>query len=210
MAVPIVFIGAMMFAVAMLFVLTRTGGDATGERVLIEFDSACADAAQPLIAARAEQIGLGDPGWPSSAVLTASLPELTDARSTIPALLARQGLFSLTNEEGTEVLDNTAIEEIAIDLDNAGMPNTLIKLRPHALASIGDSTAEYLTPSIDGEARAANRRTAIQNEGFVTLDSGTGRTADRMRKAADWAIILEHGPLPCPVLAVARPVQIHP
>ena len=59
MAVPIVFLGALGLAVAVLFGVTRFGDQtASGEQVSIRFGAACIDDAQAQLLARAEQIAM--------------------------------------------------------------------------------------------------------------------------------------------------------
>ena len=199
MAAPIVFIGAMGVAVAVLWGVTRFGSStATGAEVEISFSSPCMDAAAPLLLARAQQVGM--PAQMEGSVMTVTLPDMQDAERLIPDLLVQPGHFSLTDKDGSLSLDNGAIDEVAIDLDDAGMPVTIMKLNAGARAVIKDADAELtLIPEFDGNSFAEVRVSLLQESPEVSLYSGEGRTSVRMKRAADRAIVLAHGPLPCTV-----------
>jgi hypothetical protein len=199
MAAPIVFIGALGVAVAILWGLVRFGSDtATGERVNIRFSAACMDGAAPVLQARAAQVGM-DPQMEGS-TMSAVLPELPEAAQIVPAMLVRPGKFSLVDNTGQVILDNKAIDEVAIDLDNAGMPNTVIKLSADARARLDEvEPTAVLVPAIDGHSFESVSASTLVESQEMTLAAGTGRTAVRMQRAADRAIVLAHGPLPCTV-----------
>jgi hypothetical protein len=189
MAVPIVFLGSLGLAFGVLWILTHFGNPtAEGESVRIEFSGACLDSASPMLIERAKQVGMT--ATMEGEFMDTTLPDMPDARSTIPEMLATTGHFRLTGI-GVE-LNNDDIEDVAIELNNGGMPETLLKLNPDARALIKtlDDTIE-LNPVIDVA--------SVKEEGIVTLHAGEGMTAIRMRRAADRAILLAHGPLPCSI-----------
>jgi len=197
MAVPIVFLGALGLAFGILWILTHYGDPtAEGEPVRIAFSGACLDAATPLLVERAKQVGM--PVEMVGDTMLTTLPDMPDARTSIPAMLTTPGTFSLTGN-GLD-LGNDDIEDVAIELNNAGMPETLLKMNADARAAIKalDDAVE-LTPSIDGEDLTVFKASIIKEEGIVSLHAGEGMTADRMKRAADRAIVLAHGPLPCPI-----------
>jgi hypothetical protein len=199
MAAPIVFLGALGLAAALLWGVTRFGSStADGTAITIEFSGACIDEAAPMLLARAEQIGM--PATISGSTMTATLPNMEDAQAEVPALLIRSGTFTMLDESDKAVFTNTHVDDVAIDLDNAGMPNTLVKLNANArldLISMDDSTS--LTPIVDGVRYEPLMAKDLKEEAVVTLHSGEGRTSLRMKHAADLAIILAHGPLPCSI-----------
>lgn len=199
MAAPIVFLGALGLAVAVLFGVTRFGSStASGDRVTIAFNSSCMDSAIPLLTARAEQVGM--PSTFNGEAMTTTLPAIDNARTLIPGLLATPGVFAVSDPTGTAVFNNKHIDEVAIDLDEAGMPMTLVKLGAGARADLKSMDGSVdLTPSVDGVSFEGLTIADLQEEAVVTLHSGEGITAERMKRAADLAIILQHGPLPCAV-----------
>jgi hypothetical protein len=197
MAVPIVFLGTLGLAFGILWMLTHFGDPtAEGESVRIEFSGACIDSAAPLLIERAFQVGM--PARMEGGTMHTTLPDIEQARTSIPQMLATPGHFALT---GTGVeMSNDDIEDVAIELNNAGMPETLLKLNADARALIRtlDDSVE-LTPAIDGEPMPPFKVSTIKEEGIVVLHAGEGKTADRMKRAADRAILLAHGPLPCSI-----------
>ena len=199
MAVPIVFLGALGLAVAVLFGVTRFGDQtASGEQVSIRFGAACIDDARAQLLARAAQIGM--PASMDGGTMTATLPDMPDAANLIPELLVRQGRLSVVDPSGQTVFDNGHIDGVAIDLDEAGMPVTMLKLNAEARAALKDMDGDTdLQPEIDGEAFPKSRVSTLQETPELSFPSGAGKTSDRMKRAADRAIILEHGPLPCRV-----------
>ena len=213
MAAPIVFLGGLGLAVAVLFVLTRFGDTATqGESVAIAFEGVCLDDALPLIEARAHQVGM--PTEMVGRTMKTTLPDMENARILIPRLLVTTGAFALQNAAGQTVFDNSDIGDIAIDLDESGMPVTFVKLNAGARAQAKEMTAEDdLVPFVDGVSFPSLTVASLQDEAEIELHSGVGMTADRMKRAADLAIILEHGPLPCAIRAggvTATQVQSQP
>jgi preprotein translocase subunit SecD len=199
MAAPIVFLGVLGLAAVALWGVTRFGSsEADGSAVTIEFSGTCVDRAGPMLLARAEQIGM--PATLTGSTMIATLPNMENAQAAVPQLLIRTGTFTLLTEAGETVFDNEHIDDVAIDLDNAGMPNTLIKLNAGArsdLLGMDDSIA--LTPVVDGAPYGSTTVKKLKEEAVVTLHGGEGRTSQRMKRAADLAIILAHGPLPCPL-----------
>ena len=199
MAVPVVFIGAMGLAVAVLYGLTRFGDQtASGDAVAISFSGACLDRATPLLIARAEQVGM--PVTMSGSTMSAVLPDIPDAANTIPALLVREGQFALASKDDSVRFDNGHIDAVAIDLNTAGMPITMLKLNAAARAKLKGMTPELeLHPEIDGTPFESIKVSQLQETPEITIPSGDGRTSERMKRAADHAIVLEHGPLPCAI-----------
>jgi len=199
MAVPVVFIGAMGLAVAALYGLTRFGNQtASGDTVAISFSGGCLDRATPLLIARAEQVGM--PVTMSGNTMNAVLPDIPDAANVVPALLVREGRFALVSQDESVRFDNGHIDAVAIDLDTAGMPVTVLKLNAAARADLKGMTSDLkLRPEIDGTPIEAIKVSQLQETPEITIPSGDGRTSERMKRAADRAIILEHGPLPCAI-----------
>ena len=199
MAVPVVFIGGLGLAVAVLYGLTRFGSQtASGDAIAMTFAGECLDRAQALLLARAEQIGM--PVEMTGQTMTAVLPDMPDAANLIPALLVRPGRFSLVDSSREHRFDNGHIDAVAIDLDTAGMPVTMLKLNAAARATLKDMPADLsLTPEVDGTTFEPVKVSTLQDTPEITIHSGDGRTSARMKRAADRAIILEHGPLPCAI-----------
>ena len=202
MAAPVVFLGGLGLAVAILFVVTRFG-DATaqGERVEIEFSGVCMADAAPILSARADQIGM--PVSITGNTMTATLPNMENARILIPQLLITIGEFQANDADGKAHFTNKQIDEVAIDLDESGMPVTYVKLNADGRAIIKNTdNATVLTPMVDGSSFSDISMDKLKDDPVIALHSGSGMTADRMKRAADLAIVLQHGPLPCPLRIV--------
>ena len=205
MAVPVVFLGFLGLSFAVLWVITNYGDPkSTGESITIEFRSACLDESRPILSERATQIGM-PVKWEND-VMHTTLPDIPNAKTHIPNLLITPGSLIIQGDNFKANNDN--FEDVAIDLDNAGMPQTLIKLDAPTRAAVKelDDKAE-LIPTLDEQALTSVLASTVKEEGIFSLHSGDGKTADRMQRAADRAIVLAHGPLPCAV-RVQRVVSI--
>ena len=197
MAVPVVFLGFLGLSFAVLWVVTNYGDPKTsGESISIAFSSACTDESIPILGKRADEVGM-PVRWQGSTLYT-TLPDIPDARTHIPALLSTPGMLIIQADDFE--VSNDQIEDVAIDLDNAGMPETLLQLDAPTRAAVKDLADDTsLVPILDGLSLQPVLASAVKEEGIFSLHSGDGKTADRMQRAADRAILLAHGPLPCAV-----------
>ena len=197
MAVPVVFLGFLGLSFLVLWVITRfTEPSADGESVEIAFSGACLDEATPILVERAQQVGMD--AQMSGGTMRTTLPDIENARSVVPAMLGTIGVLRVA-ADGFEAT-NDSIEDVAINLDKAGMPETLIKFDPDTRAAIKELDDKVaLQPSIDGITLPSILASNVKEEGVLSLHSGDGKTALRMQRAADRAIVLAHGPLPCPI-----------
>ena len=204
-AAPVIL--AVLFAgsIATLAFLSWRGGTASGDRVAMTFVGACpVDTWQPFVAARARDIGLGDPDVRSDGAVvtvTATLPGLHDDRTAIPALLAREGKLEMRLAE--RVLATRAdLVSAAPSVDEAGQPYALLTFTTEAAARIAEAGDGHdMTTLVDGEPRAAWMSTDTLKTQSVRLLEGGADNHERMRRAADDAIVLSRGPLPCDVRA---------
>ncbi|MBL8616853.1 MAG: hypothetical protein JNM72_14685 [Deltaproteobacteria bacterium] len=205
MVAPIVVASALALATGLLVFLAWRGGTAAGPRLTVRFTTACPAAAQPVLAARADAIGLGDPiveVEPDGLKLTATMPGLADDAVAVPALLARPGKFSGT-AGGELIVDSSHLTGAQIRLDESGMPYTWVGLSPAGAAAVrGLATADpegALEMALDDD-RPTPRPNDIEleDEGLRIITEA-GVTEQRMRTAADRAILLGTAPLPCPM-----------
>lgn len=213
MALPVAFAVILMVATGVLAMLSWFGGSATGARAHMVFQGTCAAEARPLLAARAEAMGLGEPEWSlvgDRLELTATLPGLDDDLEAVPRLLSRRGLLELRRGT-TVVVSRDQVEGASIRLDEAGAAYTWIDLSSAGiealeaaleadpegeLAVISDSTAAIPRPNSRG----------VADDGIRVLPVAE-TPGQRMRRAADLAIVLTHGPLTCDMDVVsATPV----
>lgn len=205
MVAPILVASALALATGLLVLLAWRGGTAAGPRLAVRFTTVCPAAAQPVLAARADAIGLGDPIVqiePDGLTLTATMPGLADDAVAVPALLARPGKFTGT-AGGEVIVDNSHLTGAQIRLDESGMPYTWVGLSPAGAAAVrGLATADpegAMEMAIDAD-RPTPRPNDIEleDEGLRIITE-VGVTELRMRVAADRAILLGTAPLPCPM-----------
>ena len=202
-AAPVVLAVLFAASIAMLVLLSWRGGTASGDRVAITFVGTCpVDAWQPLVMARARAIGLGDPELRSdgrSVTLEATLPGLVDDRTEIPALLAREGRLEMRLDERILATRPDLVRAVP-SVDEAGQPYASLTFTPEAAARIAEAGDGHdMTTLVDGEPRAAWLSTDTLETHTVRLLEGGADNRERMRRAADDAIVLSHGPLPCAV-----------
>lgn len=204
-AVPVVFGLILVANVVALYVLGRMGGTARGDRVEIVFTTACPTDAAAVIAARVDAMGLGEPQQQvqgDTVRLVATLPGLDDDRTAVPALLAREGRLQVRH--GDQVLATEAdLSGVTVALDESGMPYDELSFQGEVatrLAQAVDADPKgELVFLLDGEELARRPNSVKILDEKVKVTAGEGITRDRMRRAADRAIVLDSGPQPCPV-----------
>ena len=208
MSLPVIFGGMLIVAIAILLLLSQIGGTASGERLQIRLVSSCAETAAPLISARMESIGLGEPELAiegEEITIVATMPGNDDDRTDIPQLLSQTGAFTATHQD-VEVLSSADLEDAGLDFDDSGMPMTALTLEADVTQTLterlkADSTGEMLL-MLDGKLLARRPNAKYIEDQTVQIISGEGLTEVRMKRAIDRAILIKHGPLPCPVSVV--------
>jgi len=204
MAAPLITASILMLATLILAILAWRGGTADGERLQIELAGTCGEAALPILVARMEEMGLGQPHAsisPHGVSLVATMPgSADDEASHIPSLLARQGHLR-AGAEAAPIFTHEGIELAQIRLDESGLPYIWLELSPPAITALEakaaadpDGTMPLVLDGVEAPARPFNKPV---NDGGIRLLPGEGVTRSRMRIAADQAIVLTHGPLPC-------------
>lgn len=207
MAMPVIFGFILVVSMGVLGALGMMGGTAEGERLQIQLQTACGDQAHGVVQARIERIGLGEPQLsadPDGLRLVATMPGLPDDRSLVPALLAQPGHLQVIDGASNIVLaTHTEVIDAGLQLDESGLPLTLVEFGPDAMKRLAEATEgapdSHLRIEFDGENLGERPNTPPLVDGELRLPSGEGLTKLRMRRAADRAILLQSGPLPCPV-----------
>ena len=200
-AAPVILAVLFVGSIASLLLLSWRGGTAAGDRVAMTFAGECpVDAWQPLLGDRARAIGLGEPEVRSdgaAVTLTATLPGLPDDRTAIPALLARRGTLEMRLDEKALASRSDLVTAVP-SVDEAGQPYARLTFTPEAAARIAEAGDGHdMTTLIDGEPRATWLSADTLETHTVRLLEGGADNRERMRRAADDAIVLSHGPLPC-------------
>ena len=205
MAAPIVFASILMLAIAILAVLALRGGTASGERVQMIFTAECMSTAAPLIMARVEELGLGQPESTQQGnrfELTATLPGLENDRQHIPRLLSQQGRLQVLDGEN-QLASEADIKTVSLDLDESGMPIVKIVFDPtvhQRLAKhIDENPRDELIIQIDATDQIERPNSAKLGDELRLL-AQTGDTRAQMKQSADRTIVLNHGPMDCEVV----------
>jgi preprotein translocase subunit SecD len=204
MAAPIIVASLLMLATGTLAVLAWIGGTADGERLRIDLTGTCSEASVPLFRARVAEMGLGNPEVTTTDTgvrIKATMPGTADDEAThVPSLLARRGLL-VAGPASAPVFTRADLDAADIRLDESGLPYTWIELNLRAieaLEALAEASPEgelaIRADQIDAPARPNSK--PIVADGIRLLPGG-GITRDLMRSAADHAIVLNHGPLPC-------------
>jgi hypothetical protein len=128
------------------------------------------------------------------------MPGLPDDATAMPALLTRPGRFTV-NHNSAVLAENADLRMVEIRLDESGMPYTWVQLGPEAVerlrAAIAADPQGKLVLRLDDEVVSERPNTAQMTDDSLRVVTGEGMTADRMRVAADRAIVLHNGPIPC-------------
>lgn len=212
---PVVFAAVIFGTYLVLFGVGSLGSAASGERVTIDFQT-CAEA-RPLIEARVAQMGLGTPVYTDRATgfsLTANLPD-SPAAPHIPATLARAGDFHIrqgTEPDGAEIVGPDAVKKAELTLKELGNPLVEVllslegkdALEAHMEAHVDDQISVWIDVERvfvrDNDPPFRSVKLDLRAEG----DDGV----DNLRRAADWGMVVSHGPLPCSAtVAGVRPAQ---
>jgi hypothetical protein len=191
-----------------LFIMGWLGGSATGDRVIIQVQSACPAEWAERIEARGASVGLGDPQLLVDNDLvsyTVTLPGKPDDHTAMPALLTKTGKFEVfkANEHGTGAIGEALaitedIIQVVFSLDARGHPYVDVDLQPHAATRLQGEPQKFLY-FLDGQL-------VDHWAGLMPFDGETIRLQprgaskrDNMREAVDWNIVLRDGPAPCEV-----------
>ena len=204
MAAPLIVASILMVATATLAVLAWIGGTAEGERLQIDLNGACSQPALPLFQARVDEMGLGDPRITATASgvrIEATMPGTSDEETTqVPSLLARRGQL-IAGPPEAPVFTRDDIETAEIRLDESGLPYTWLSLNKRALEALTTAAEAHpddeMVITVDTFDAPPRPYSKPVTEGGIRLLPGEGITRERMRTAADHAIVLTHGPLPC-------------
>ncbi len=210
-SLPMLLAGFLVFSLIGLFVLTRIGGEASGERVEMRFASSCPAELAPVILSRAQEMGLGelrvDTQGEQVRVL-ATLPGLEDDVTAVPQLLSAGGVFGIYQAESVESAPDLAVlgEPLAVqgDITNVwyqlsleGHPVVQLELQPNALLRLQERSKPALLYILDGQVVETWDFEEGPDEDTVQLQPELLRTQDEVRQAADWVILLRSGPTPC-------------
>lgn len=204
LSMPIAMAVLLVGGYVLVMVLGARGRPATGDRVTLDF-AACAEA-EPVVRARVEEMGLGDPEWselPGGFRLVTTLPDWDGANEDIPATLARQADFQV--RYGDEVLlTGVDIASATMRLDYTTSATTAVVLTEPATERLkafahSHEPGTALQVALDSEVLATLYVGPDQPLEHLELNPSTGDRARNIRAVAAWALLLNNGALPCPV-----------
>lgn len=206
-SMPILIAGGLAVAVGLFFVVTWIGKPATGAWVELRFTSSCGEAWAPVLMARANAVGLGEPSVRQAqgeTILRARMPGLDDDLTAIPALLTRPGVFEIYVAEGVDappagapIATNADVTEVYFQIDATGHPLAYLRLSELAQTRLNDADPPALLYVLDGVVVDAFHSARQFDEDHVELRPRLQTTKEEVRVATDWSIALGSGPAPC-------------
>lgn len=207
LAAPVAMVIVVGLAYGGLVAFGLAGRPATGPEVTLAF-SGCPEA-RPFVEARVADMGLpatfsDDRGGFSARIV---LPRDPYAAADVAPTLARTGAFEVLG--GDEVLArNAQVTRASVRLDLSMTPTTLVDLGPDASVRVRDWVRAHpdaeLEFRLDGETVGVQpARSVVIGEAEISPPIPDDRA--RMRATAAWGVVIDHGPLPCPVTVAGGP-----
>lgn len=206
LVLPIAGVVATFIAYAVLVSAGLTGRQGRGEEIELRF-LACEEAVAPIVA-RLSDMGLDAKTRPvpGGFVLEVAPPDDEAVAASIPATLVRAGKLEVLS--GADLLATNAdvvAAEPRLDLRMASY--VVLRLTPEAASRVTSAVRAdpggSLTLRLDDVDVAQQPNGTPLARGEVEFAPHTDDDVVRMRTIAEWAVVLDHGPLPCPV-AVSR------
>lgn len=203
--IPIAMVVFVFVAYGFMFGLGIRGRAADGERVTLAWQG-CPEA-RDVVARRVEGMGLGDPVFtPTDGGfrLEVTLPSDPDVAAEIPRTLATPGILRAhpVNDPARTLLTNADVARGSIRQDLTLSPWTVLSLNAAGLEKLGAFVDEEregrVVYVLDGLpiGSVSNLKGATPE---VELSPEGRDDRDRMHKAAARAILVDSGPLPCPL-----------
>jgi hypothetical protein len=181
------------------------GGEATGQRVVLSFQTECAPEWGELVSARGESVGLGEPVLEvldGEVKYTATLPGVEDEMTSMPALLTATGRLEIFASEdgetplGEPLITEADLVEAHMNLDARGHPFTDVEFHTGATGPIHEHRGPMLY-YVDGVFVDKWLGLVPFSGDTVRLQPRSESKANNMRRSADIAIVLQHGAAPC-------------
>lgn len=208
LAVPIVSIVLVGSAWLLLTGMGAAGRPADGPLVRMAFRG-CAEA-EPVVRARVEWMGLGEvqtTPLPDGFAVLARLPSDPTTQERVPATLARTGTFAArVGADGEAVVTEVDIADATVVLGFLDHPKAQVQLSEEGARRLArtqmDDPQGFLTLEVDGApVRRLDNLPAV-GDGRLTLDPSGLADRALVDFAAETALVLLHGPLPCAVEVV--------
>lgn len=207
LVVPIIGVFATFIAYAVLVSAGLTGRQERGEEIELRF-LACEQAIDPIVA-RLADMGLDAKTRPVAGgfALSVAPPKDDEVAASIPATLVRAGKMEVLS--GADLLATNAdvvAAEPRLDLRMASF--VVLRLSAEAAGRVTSAVRAdpraSLTLRVDDVDVAQQPNGTPLAPGEVEFAPNTDDDVLRMRTIAEWAVVLDHGPLPCPVEIVEK------
>jgi len=207
LVVPIVGVLATFVAYGVLVRAGLNGRQARSEDVELRL-LACEEAIDPIVARLADMgIEAKTRPVPGGFVLKYAPPADAAVAASIPATLVRPGKMEI-NWGRHLMATNAQVTSAEPRLDLRMASYVVLRLNPSAALRIKDTVHNdphgSLTLRIDDQDMAEMPNSTPIAEGEVEFAPRTDDDEERMRTIAEWAVVLDHGPLPCPAEIVER------
>ncbi len=205
---PIALFALVVMAYTTLVGLGLRGRAAGGEQVTLHFE-ACS-AARAVVEARLGEMGLDDAqltDGPDGFDVAVTMPTDPDVATTVPSTLAAPGHLEVRH--GPDVLaTQDDLRDAGVRLDVFMIPSTLLRLdettSERITGWVTDNPEAQLRFLLDGELIGTQNASNPVGYGELEIETHGLSDRERMNASAAWAVILDHGPLPCAVTASRR------
>lgn len=212
LAAPPVAIVAVFIAYAWLIYNGWVGRPADGDVVTLQFE-AC-EAAAPVVQARVEDMGLGEPDLAFDGgrlTVRAQLPARPDAAKDIAHTLSQPGELEVLDDEGNVLMTSADIDYAGVRLDITMSPSTLVVMTEAGRDRVFDYIREHpggkLHYRIDGTDVWSHGNQKPLGPGEIEIPPDAEDDQARIQLAASRGIALNNGPLPCPVSPLPDPTS---
>lgn len=206
---PVFLAAGILIAYIVLFGVGSLGFAAGGDRVHLDIQT-CPEA-RDLITARVDMMGLGNPVYgdvDGGFTLDATLPA-TPAAATLHQALVRTGDFHIkAGTDGPDVVGPDGVKSAEFSLKELGNPLVVVTLDREAQKTLEkhmeDHVEDEITVWIDEELvfQRENDPPFRRQEVDLRAEGDDGQA--NMTRAVDWAMVVTHGPLPCPAVVRSR------
>ena len=151
---PIVMVSLIVGAYLLVGLLGFFGNTATGERKVLHYNS-CPDA-DPILLARATEMGLGSPVLShvgSLTTLTVTLPENTEQANDIPKTIAEKGRLSIATNTSEELFNPENILSVSLSVGMLGESMVVLELTEEEVTTFKANIdrAEEAIATLDNE-----------------------------------------------------------
>jgi len=204
MVLPVALAVSLLIFAGLTVFLIWKGGTAEGESLEVSISGVCLDSAQPIVEARMEAIGLGNPRSSRSQkqlLLSFQLPgRAENEKHHIPQLLTQPGKLLLRFNQ-TIYATEKDLKKAIFQTDEEGMPYVGLILTDEKYQPMQEfvlkNPKDHLVILIDGEqvAQRPNSKKLLEEE--MRLYPLGQDTRERMKKAVDIAILLANKPIAC-------------